>query len=151
MRAVELAKVAANAEALRLRELASRQSRRAIYGVVAAVFGIGVLVLLHVVAYNMMVPNVSPLVASLVLLAFDLIVAAVCGLKALKSVPGPVELEALAIRKQALQDVRGSVTLMSLAGEAINTAFRPQRSVTVVRPRGPVRMAGALASRLMRR
>ena len=44
MRAVELAKVAANAEALRLRELASRQSMRAAYGGVAAVFGIGVLV-----------------------------------------------------------------------------------------------------------
>ena len=151
MRAVELAKVAANAEALRLREMASRQSMRAAYGGVAALFGIAVFVLLHVVAYHMMVPNVTPLVASLIMLAFDLIVAAVCGLKALKSVPGPVELEALAIRKQALQDVRGSVTFMSLASEAVGMAFRPQRTTTLVRPRGPVRMAGALASRLFRR
>ncbi len=151
MRAVELAKVAANAEALRLREMASRQSMRAAYGGAAAVFGIGVLVLLHVVAYNMMVPNISPLVASLILLAFDLIVAAVCGLKALKSMPGAVELEALAIRKQAVHDMRGSVTLMSLAGEAAGAAFRPKRTVTVVRPRGTVRMAGEIASRLLRR
>lgn len=151
MRAVELAKVAANAEALRLRQLASRQSMRAAYGGVAAVFGIGVLVLLHVVAYHLLVPSVSPLVASLILLAFDLVVAGVCGLKALKSVPGAVEEEALAIRKQALLDMRGAVTATSLAGEAMGLAFRRSRAVTVVRPRGTVRLAGELASRLMRR
>jgi len=151
VRAVELAKVAANAEALRLRQLASRQSMRAAYGGVAAVFGIGVLVLLHVAAYYLLVPSVSPLVASLILLAFDLVVAGVCGLKALKSVPGAVEQEALAIRKQALLDMRGSVTATSLAGEAMGMAFRRSRTVTVVRPRGTVRLAGELASRLMRR
>ena len=151
MRAVELAKVAANAEALRLREMASRQSMRAAYGGAAAVFGIGVLVLLHVVAYNLMVPNVSPTVASLILLAFDLVVAGVCGLKALKSVPGAVETEALAIRKQAVHDMRGSITVMSLVGEAAGLAFRPRRDVTVVRPRGTVRLAGEVASRLLRR
>ena len=151
MRAVELAKVAANAEALRLREMASRQSMRAVYGGVAAVFGIGVLVLVHVVAYNLMVPNVSPWVASLILLAVDLVIAGVCGLKALKSVPGAVETEALAIRKQAVHDMRGSVTAMSLAGEALGLAVRPKRRVTVVRPRGTVRLAGEVASRLLRR
>ena len=150
MRAVELAKVAANAEALRLRELASRQSMRAAYGAIAAVFGIGVLVLVHVVAYNILVKYVSPVVASLILLAFDLVVAGACGLKALKSVPGAVETEALAIRKQALMDMRGSVTPMALAGEALGLATR-RRTVTVVRPRGTARMAGEIASRLMRR
>ena len=104
MRAVELAKVAANAEALRLRQLASRQSMRAAYGAVAAVFGLGVLVLVHVVLYEVLVLYVSPLVASLILLALDLIVAGICGLKALKSTPSAIEEEALAIRKQALLD-----------------------------------------------
>ena len=151
MRAVELAKVAANAEALRLREMASRQSNRAVFGAVAAVFGIAVFVLLHVVAYNLMVPHVSPTVASLILLAFALVVAGACGLKALKSAPGPVETEALAIRKQAVHDMRGSVTFMSLVGEAAGLAFRPRRKVTVVRPRGTVQLAGEVASRLLRR
>ena len=123
---------------------------RAAYGGVAAVFGIGVLVLLHVLAYNLLVPHVSPAVASLILLAFDLVVAGVCGLKALKSVPGLVETEALAIRKQALLDMRGSVTPMALAGEALGLATR-RRTVTVVRPRGTVRLAGEIASRLLRR
>ena len=151
MRAVELAKVAANAEALRLRQLASRQSLRAVYGAVAAVFGLGVLVLVHVVLYEVLLLYVSSLVASLILLALDLIVAGICGLKALKSIPSAIEEEALAIRKQALIDLKGSVTMMSLAGEAAGMAFRRGRTVTVVKPRGTVRLAGAIASRLMSR
>jgi uncharacterized membrane protein len=151
MRAVELAKVAANAEALRLRQLASRQAMRAAYGAVAAVFGLAVLVLVHVVLYNILVLYVSPLVASLILLALDLVVAGICGLKALKSTPSAIEEEALAIRKQALIDLKGSVTMMSLVGEAAGTMFRRGRTVTVVKPRGTVRIAGELAARLLSR
>ena len=151
MRAVELAKVAANAEALRLRQLASRQGMRAGYGAVAAVFGLGVLVLVHVVLFEVLVLYVSPLVASLILLALDLVVAGICGLKALKSTPSAIEEEALAIRKQALIDLKGSVTMMALAGEAAGLVFRRGRTVTVVKPRGTVRLAGELASRLMSR
>ncbi len=151
MRAVELAKVAANAEALRLRQLASRQGMRAAYGAVAAVFGLAVLVLVHIVLYNILVLYVSPLVASLTLLALDLVVAGICGLKALKSVPSAIEEEALAIRKQALIDLKGSLTVISLAGEAAGTMFRRGRTVTVVKPRGTVRLAGELAARLMSR
>ncbi len=151
MRAVELAKVAANAEALRLRQLASRQGMRAAYGAVAAVFGLAVLVLVHVVLYDILVLYVSPLVASVILLALDLVVAGICGLKALKSTPSAIEEEALAIRKQALIDLKGSVMVMSLVGEAAGTMFRRGRTVTVVKPRGTVRLAGELAARLMSR
>ncbi len=151
MRTVELAKVAANAEALRLRQLVHRQSMRAVYGGVAAVFGIGVLVLLHVVAYNLLVPYVSPVVASLILLAVDLVIAGLCGMRALNSKPSLIEEEALAIRKQALIDMRGSVTMMALAGEAAGLAFRRSRNVTVVKPRGTVRLVGELAARMLSR
>ena len=151
MRAVELSKVAANAEALRLRQMAHRQSMRAAYGGVAAVFAIGVLVLLHVLAYNLLVPHVTPVVASLILLAVDLVIAGVCGMMALNSKPSAIEEEALAIRKQALIDLRGSVTMMALAGEVAGLAFRRGRNVTVVRPRGTVRLVGELAARLMSR
>ena len=151
MRAVELAKVAANAEALRLRQLVHRQLMRAVYGGVAAIFGIGVLVLLHVVAYDLLVPHVSPVVASLILLVVDLAIAGVCGMQALNSKPSLIEEEALAIRKQALTDMRGSVTMMALAGEAAGFAFRRSRNVTVVKPRGTVRLVGDLAARMLSR
>ena len=151
MRTVELAKVAASAEALRLRRVAVRQGRRAAYGVGAAVFGIAVFVLLHVVAYNAMVPAISPLVASLIILAVDLIVAAILGYLALSSKPDAVEDEAKVIRQQAIVELRKSATMMSLAGEAASLMVRRPRTVTVVKPRGTVRLAGELASRLMAR
>lgn len=151
MRTVELAKVAASAEALRLRRLAYRQGMRAAYGAGAGVFAIGVLVLLHVVAYNAMVPHVSPLVASLILLAFDVIVVAVLGYLALSNKPDAVEDQAKMIRQQAIVEMRKSATVMALAGEATSLMLRRPRSVTVVKPRGTVRIAGELAARLLAR
>ena len=151
MRTVELAKVAASAEALRLRRVAVRQGRRAAYGVGAAVFGIAVFVLLHVVAYNAMVPRLSPLVASLIILAVDLVVAAVLGYLAFSNKPDAVEDEAKMIRQQAIVELRKSMTVVALAGEAASLMIRRPRTVTVVKPRGTARLAGELAARLMAR
>lgn len=152
MRTVDLAKVAASAEALRLRRIAHRQGMRAAYGGVAAIFAIGVLVLLHVVAYHLLVPAVSPTTASIILLAFDLVVAGVCGYLAMGNAPDAIEEEAKMIRQQAIIEMRKSMTVMSLAGEAAGSMLRRSpRSVTVVKPRGTVRLVGELASRLMAR
>ena len=152
MRAVELAKVAASAEALRLRRIARRQGLRAAYGAGAAVFALGVLVLLHVVAYHAMVPALSPLVASLILLGFDLIVVGVLGYMAVSNKPDAIEDEAKLIRQQAIVEMRKSMSAMALASEVTGMVLRrPQKTVTVVKPRGTVQLAGALASRLLAR
>ena len=87
MRTVELAKVAASAEALRLRRIVHRQGVRAAYGGAAAVFAVAVFVLLHVVAYHLLIPTVTPTVASVILLAFDAAVAGVCAYLALGNKP----------------------------------------------------------------
>lgn len=151
MRAVELAKVAASAEALRLRRITRRQIMRAAYGAGAAVFAIGVLVLLHVAAYHAMVPSVSPLVASLILLAFDLIVAGVLGYLAMSNKPDAIEDEAKMIRQQAVVEMRKAATFMALAGEVTGMVLRRPSTVTVVKPRGTVRLAGELAARVLAR
>ena len=151
MRTLDLAKVAASAEALRLRRIARRQGMRAAYGAGAAVFAIGVLVLLHVVAYHAMVPRLSPLVASLILFGFDLVVAAVLGYLAMSDKPDAIEDEAKMIRQQAIVEMRRSVTTVALAGEVAGMMMRRPRSVTVVKPRGTARLAGELAARLLAR
>jgi len=151
MRTIDLAKVAASAEALRLRRIARRQGMRAAYGAGAAVFGIAVFVLLHVVAYHAMVPQLSPLVASIILLVFDLVVAAVLGYLAMSSKPDTIEDEAKMIRQQAVVEMRRSVTAMALVGEVAGAMIRRPREVTVVKPRGTVRLAGELAARLLAR
>ena len=152
MRAVELAKVAASAEALRLRRIVHRQGMRAAYGAGAAVFALGVLVLLHVVAYHLLIPTVTPTVASLILLVFDIAVAGGLAYMALGNAPDAIEEEAKMIRQQAVVEMRKSMTVMALAGEATNMLFRRKsRRVTVVQPRGTVRLVGDLASRLLAR
>lgn len=142
MRTTELAKVAASAEKLRLQALAKRQAMRAAYGAVAAVFGLGVLILLHVVVYQLLRGLLAPVPCTLILLAVDLVVVVVCGILALKSVPGAVEIEALAIRRQALREMRTSMTIMGMIGPA-SRLLGGRRSTGLA--------LGALATRLLAR
>lgn len=144
MRAVELAKVAAQAEALRLRQMAKRQGGRAAYGAVAAAFGIAVLVMLHVLAWHALVPHaVGPVWGSVILLAFDAIVAGVCGYLASSSTPSQVEAEAEGIRRQALTEMRSSLTVPALLLPAGGAMLRRN-------PRMAFK-AGSAAFRMLRR
>ncbi len=124
MRAVELAKVAAAAEALRLRRIARRQAMRAAYGAVALVFAVAVLIVLHVVAWNALQPTLSPTLASVVVLVVDALLMAVFGVMAMRSAPDPIEAEAKQIREQALIEMRQSITVMSMAASVAGVALR---------------------------
>ena len=144
MRSVELAKVAAAAESLRLQRMAARQGMRAAYGAGAAVFGVGVLVLLHVVLFHVLTPAyVTPVWASVILLAVDAVVAGILLLMARSSAPDAIEEEALAVRRLAVVELRRATTFMALAGEAIGVTLRS--------PRTRAGMAAHLASRFLRR
>ncbi len=152
MRSVELAKVAASAEALRLRRVVRRQGMRAAYGAVAAVFAIGVLVLVHVTLYHVLTPAyVTPTVASLILLALDLVIAGVMAVLAMSDKPDSIEDEAKTIRQQAVIEMRKSMTLVALAGETAGAVLRRPRRVTLVQPRSTLGVAGELAAKLMAR
>ncbi|HYZ63477.1 MAG TPA: hypothetical protein VE650_13590 [Acetobacteraceae bacterium] len=135
MRAVELAKVAAAAEALRLRRFARRQGMRAAFGAGAAVFGIAVFVLLHVLAYHLLRLGLGPVVSSLILLAVDVIVAGVLAFLAMRNEPDEVEREALAIRRQAVQEAKRAATVMAVAGEAARLLIRRRARSAVDNPR----------------
>ncbi|MBC7802065.1 MAG: hypothetical protein H7Z10_15725, partial [Gemmatimonadaceae bacterium] len=132
--------------------IARRQGMRAAFGAGAAVFAIGVLVLLHVVAFQAMVPNVGPLAASAILLGVNLVIAGVLAYLAMSNKPDAIEDEAKMIREQAIVEMRKAVGFMALAGEVTGMVLRrPARGVTVVKPRGTVRLAGELAARMMAR
>jgi hypothetical protein len=55
------------------------------------------------------------------------------------------------IRQQAVVEMRRSVTAMALVGEVAGAMIQRPREVTVVKPRGTVRLAGELAARLLAR
>ena len=61
MRAVKLAKVAAQAERLRVQAMARRQVRRGAYGFAGIVFAVGALCLGHVVVWLVLAPTVGSL------------------------------------------------------------------------------------------
>jgi hypothetical protein len=152
MRAVELAKVAAAAEALRLRRLARRQGMRAAFGAGAAVFAIAVFVLLHVVFHELLIRAVSPLIASLILFGVDLVVTAVLGFLAMRNTPDDVEREALAVRRQAVLEMRKSVTVMAVASE-VGTLLVRRRAQKATTPNRASRawIVADLAARLLAR
>lgn len=102
------------AEVLRLRLQLRRNLNRVIYGAVAAVFLIFVLAFLHVALWSWLAGHMAGGWASLVVCAVDLVITGILGALALFSSPGQAETEALAVRRQALNDAAGSLTVMAL-------------------------------------
>ena len=152
MRAVELAKVAAAAEALRLRRIARRQAMRAAFGAGAAVFAVAVFVLLHVLAYHLLLKIVSPAIASLILLVVDLVIAGVLGFMAMRNTPDDVEREALAVRRQAVHEMKRSITVMALASEVTALVVRGRvRSAATNPRRSRAWLVADIVSRVMSR
>lgn len=142
MRTVELAKAAAQAEKLRLERMATRKVMRVAYYAGAGVFGIGALVLLHVVGYHAMVPGLSPLAASAILLGVDLVLAGILAYLGGRDSPDTIEVQAKLIRDQALAEIRSAATFAAMLGPASR----------IVGKRRTAGLAfGALATRLLAR
>jgi hypothetical protein len=116
MRTVTLTKLAARAELLVLRRQAAAVARRAVYAAVAAVFGLGVLVLLHIVGYLALLQfgHVPPFYAALIVLAADLILLLIFALMASGTMADPILAEARLVRDQSLEQVRESLTMAAL-------------------------------------
>ena len=135
MRSINLLKVAAEAELLRLRALLARQGRRAAFGVVAAIFVLGVLVLAEITGWQVLRLYVAPIPTTLILLGINFAIAAVFGVLAARSSPSHTEREALQVRRQALDAARGTLsfaTAIPVASTLLRLGRRrsqPRRSV----------------------
>lgn len=135
MRALRLLAVAAEAEGLRLRREAQALARAGVFFAGAAVFGVALLVMLHVAAYNWLEPDWGPAGAALLVAAGDLALALALFLVGR---PGhdPVAEEALAIRRASLAEAtenpfRGLVSFGGVARSSVGqmVAERAIRSV----------------------
>ena len=114
MRAAKLVRIAAEAEILRIQRMLKRQGMRVAFGLMAAVFAVGVLVLINITGWWVLRLYVQPGFATLILLGVNLVLAAIFGVLAARSLPGDAEREALKVRRQALQEARGSLALTAL-------------------------------------
>ena len=114
MRILELGKIAAQAEKIRLQQLARRQTLRMVYFAVAAIFAIGAISMLHVLLWNVLSLWLGSLWASAILLGMDIIVAGACCLAGARSRPNHTETAAINIRQEALRQARENLLVALL-------------------------------------
>jgi hypothetical protein len=131
MRSANLVRIAAEAELLRIRALLTRQVRRAVLGLVAVLFLLGVLVLAEVAGWQALRLYVAPIAATLILLGVDLLIAAAFGVLALRSAPSHAEQETLRIRRQALEAAGAALSITAavpIAGMVLRLGRNRERS-----------------------
>ncbi len=131
MRPFRLAQIAAEAEGVRLRGMAARIATRAAFGIVALVFLAGALVFAHLAAWYELrtALELSYLLAVASLGGADLLVAIVLLLLASRSTPSRVEIEALEVRRKAIEGISSAMSIMALLMPLIRlaTSFRRHR------------------------
>jgi hypothetical protein len=116
MRTLRLARIAAEAEGLRLRRQAQRTAGRVVTGLIALMFAGWALAFAHVAAWFWLRQSVGwgESGSALVLTGADLVIAALLGLLMARSSPGRIEMEALQVRQRALQSATSSFALETL-------------------------------------
>jgi hypothetical protein len=116
MRPFRLARIAAEAEGVRLRGFVSRIAVRAVLGVIALFFVLGAIAFVHLAAWYglRMGLEMTFLAATGILGGLDLLVAVVLGFAATRSTPSRVELEALEVRRKAIQAIGGTLSMAQL-------------------------------------
>lgn len=126
MRAVELTRIAAAAEALRLRRQILRYVRQAGFLVGAAVFGLFALIFLHVLLWMVCAGpwNTGRVWASVIVLAFDGIVAGVLALLGRGKLPDPLEVEARITRDRSISELKSALAMTALTGTVAGPAGR---------------------------
>jgi len=124
MRTLRLARIAAEAEGLRLRSSAQRTVVRAILGLVGLAFLFGALVFGQIAAWYWLRMSWDRPGAALILGGAELVLAAVFGLLAARSSPGRIEVEALAVRRRALESATSGLAFSALVTQLVPLAFR---------------------------
>lgn len=149
MRTVELARVALAAEGLYLRRVARRQAWRGAFAIAAAIFGVLMLAVLHIVLFEVALLWLSPLLSAVAVLVLDLIITGILAALAIRGTPDAVESEAKLIRMQAMAELTRSLTSMGMAAELAGLMFRTgaRRGVR----RGAATVAAEIASRFIGR
>lgn len=106
MRLFRLLQLAAQAETLRWKRTGRGYAIQAGFGIGAAVFGLMMLVMLHLAAFSWLAEtNLGPVGAALVVAAVDLVLAGLFGFLAARSGLDPVAVEAERVRDNALRQV----------------------------------------------
>ena len=120
VRVLRLARIAAEAEGLRLRRSARRTAIRAVLGMVALAWILGAVVFVHIALWNWLESRFgwSALGAAWMLAAIDILIAVGLCLAAAYLGPDKVEVEALAVRTRAVDGATRSLETPTLLIQA---------------------------------
>jgi hypothetical protein len=127
VRSLSLLRVALEAERLRLRHHVKRTVTRAVLGCIALGFLFLALVFGHIAVWFWLAEFMKPRAVALIFGGFDLFLAIVLAFIALRSSPGRVELEALAVRRRALDDAAASLTISAMMIRLVEQIVRARR------------------------
>ena len=113
---LRLVRVAAKAQGLAFRRQVAGAVRRAVLGAIAALFGLGALIILHIIGYLALVKyaHFESIPAAAIVLGVDVVIAAIFGALASSSAADPVLEEAVRVRDHSLEQARQSLTLASM-------------------------------------
>src|SRR5689334_8599314 len=119
MRPLRLARIAAEAEGIRLRS----RARRAMVRVAHMILALGLLFAAaafgHIAAWFWLRQRWEPQVVALVLAGADAVLAFLLVLLAARSTDSRVEREALAVRQRAMESIAGTFAMSALAGQLL--------------------------------
>jgi hypothetical protein len=116
MRPIRLARIAAEAEGVRLRGMMARIVTRAIFAVIALFFILGAVTFGHIAAWFeiRVALDLSYLATAGILGGADLLVAIILLFLASRSTPSRVEIEAREVRRQALAGIGSALNITQL-------------------------------------
>jgi hypothetical protein len=116
MRPFRLARIAAEAEGVRMRGMATRIATRIIFAVIALFFVLGAVVFAHIAAWYAIRTslNLSYLTTAGILGGADLLLAIFLGFLASHSSPSKVEVEALDVRRKAIEGMGSAFSLTQI-------------------------------------
>ncbi len=117
---------------------AARQGRRVGFGVAALIFGLGFLASLEIAGWQVARMYMEPIYATLCVMGFNLVIAAGFAVVAMRSSPSRAEIDALDVRKKAVQALRTSMTISALI-PAAGYLWRRRRRGQVKRLSSPRR------------
>ena len=123
MRTLRLARIAAEAEGLRLRHSARRASVRAVLGLFALSFLFSALVFCQIAAWYWLRASWDRPAAALILAGTELVLAVILALLAARSSPGRIEVEALGVRNRALESATSGLAVSAMAAQLLRVAI----------------------------
>jgi len=118
MKSFELARIALEAETLRLRRMFKRTTTRLVLAIVAVPFLLAMLAFFELALWSYVASQLIAPFAALILAGVNILFAVVLLLMAALSSDSRVEIEALKVRQRALEDVTRQLTIASMVWPA---------------------------------